>query len=57
MPLENAVEDVFYLANLTWTKIDDCSRQPLSVKMNDIRLREIAGEYDRDALRFAEEET
>jgi hypothetical protein len=57
MPLENAVEDVFCLANLTWTKIDDCSRQPLSVKMNDIRLREIAGEYDRDALRFAEEET
>jgi hypothetical protein len=56
MSLEKVVEDVFYLSNLTWTKIDDCSRQPLSVKMNDIRLREIAGEYDRDALRFVEEE-
>jgi hypothetical protein len=56
MSLESVVEDVFYLSNLTWTKIDDCSRQPLSVKMNDIRLREIAGEYDRDELRFVEEE-
>ena len=49
-------EDVFYLANLTWTKIDDCSRLPLTIKMNDIRLREFAGEYNRDALRFGEEE-
>ena len=56
MPLEHILEDVFSLSNLTWTKIDDCSRLPLSIKMNDIRLREIAGEYDRDALRFGEEE-
>jgi len=56
MPLEEILEDVFSLSNLTWTKIDDCSRLPLSVKMNDIRLREIAGEYDQDAVRFGEEE-
>lgn len=49
-------EDVFYLANLTWTKIDDCARLPITIKMNDIRLREFAGEYNRDALRFGEEE-
>jgi len=54
--LERLLEDVFYLSNLTWTKIDDCSRQPLSIKMTDIRLREFAGEYDADALRFGEEE-
>ena len=56
LPLKTVLEDVFYLACLTWTKIDDCSRQPLSIKMADIRLREIAGQYDRDALRFEEEE-
>lgn len=56
LPLENVLEDTFYLSNLTWTKIDDCSRLPLSIKMNDIRLREVAGEYDRDAFRFGEEE-
>jgi len=56
MPLEQILEDAFYLSNLTWTKVDDCSRLPLSIKMNDIRLREIAGEYDRDTLMFGEEE-
>ena len=56
LPLEKVLEDVFYLSNLTWTKIDDCSRQPLSIKMTDIRLKEFAGEYDRDALRFLPEE-
>ena len=56
LSLEKVVEDTFYLSNLTWTKIDDCSRQPLSIKMTDIRLREFAGEYNRDALRFSEEE-
>jgi len=55
MPIELVLEDVFFLSNLTWTKVDDCSRLPLSIKMNDIRLREIAGEYDRDVLRFGEE--
>jgi len=56
MSIETVLEDVFYLACLTWTKIDDCSRLPISIKMNDIRLREIAGEYSADALRFDEEE-
>lgn len=56
MPQGEVVEDVFYLSNLTWTKIDDCSRLPLSVKMNDIRLREIAGDFDPDAFKYVEEE-
>jgi len=56
LSVEKVSEDIFFLANLTWTKIDDCSRLPITIKMNDIRLREFAGEYDRDALRFGEEE-
>lgn len=56
LPMKSVLEDLFYLACLTWTRIDDCSRQPLSIKMTDIRLREIAGQYDLDALRFEEEE-
>jgi hypothetical protein len=55
LSIESVLEDVFYLSNLTFTKIDDCSRQPLSIKITDIRLREFAGEYDLDALRFGEE--
>jgi len=52
MPLDRVLEDVFYLTNLTWTKIDDCSRLPITVKMADVRLREMAGYYDADALKF-----
>jgi len=55
LPIKEVIEDVFYLSNLTWTKIDDCSRLPISVKFADIRLRESAGDYDSDALRFDEE--
>ena len=55
MSFDNALQDTFSLANLTWTKIDDCSRVPISLKLTDIRLREVAGEFDEDALRFGEE--
>jgi argonaute-like protein implicated in RNA metabolism and viral defense len=54
LSIKEVIEDVFYLTNLTWTKIDDCSRLPITVKMADIRLRETAGEYDSDAFRFEE---
>lgn len=52
MDMKSVMKDVFYTANLTWTKIDYCSRQPITIKLNDIRLREIAGEYDEDALMY-----
>lgn len=54
MPIIKIIEDIFYLSNLTWTKLDDCSRYPLTLKMTDIRLREYAGEYDKDALEFVD---
>jgi hypothetical protein len=52
MSYKDILEDIFYLSNLTWTRIDFCLRVPISLKMTDIRLREIAGEYDQDALKF-----
>ena len=52
MPLEKIVKDFFYLTNLTWTKIDDCSRLPITIKITDIRLREEAGEYEEDKYNF-----
>lgn len=56
MPMEDILQDVFYLSNLTWTKVDSCSRLPMTIKMIDIRLRRMAGEYDEDELRFNEVE-
>jgi hypothetical protein len=46
------LEDIYYLTALTWTKPDDCSRYPITTKLNDRRLSEDASEYDEDALRF-----
>lgn len=52
---ENALEDVFWQSCLTFTKPDDCSTVPISLRLLDRRLREEAGEYDEDALRYSVE--
>lgn len=57
MDFKLILEDIFAAANLTWTKPDYCSRLPITIKMTDIRLREWAGEYDEDKLKFLEEES
>lgn len=57
MTFREILQDIFDLSNLTWTKIDDCARDPITIKMTDIRLREIAGEYDEDEFEFAEVDT
>jgi hypothetical protein len=55
MSMKDILQDVFSLSSLTWTKPDYCSRVPITIRMTDIRLRELAGEYDEDKLRFLEE--
>lgn len=52
MDMEDVAQDVFDLSNLTWTKVDTCSRVPLSIKMTDMRLKDIAGDYPKDELSF-----
>lgn len=52
LSINKIIEDLFNLSNLTWTKIDYCSRFPITTKLNDIRLKEIAGDYDEDSLEF-----
>jgi hypothetical protein len=55
MPFEEALEDIYALTCLTWTRPEDCTRYPLTLKLADIRLREHAGEYDEDALEYGED--
>lgn len=50
MKWNEVLEDVFALSNLTWTKVDSCLKLPISIKMTDITLREVAGDYNQDAL-------
>lgn len=55
MPFRDVLEDVYALTCLAWTRPEDCTRFPITLKLADIRLREHAGGYDQDALEFGEE--
>jgi hypothetical protein len=43
---------VYALTVLAWTRPEDCTRDPITIKLNDRRLGEDAGDYDGDALSF-----
>ena len=53
LPFARALEDLYALTTLAWTRPDDCTREPITIKLNDRRLGEDATEYDADALSFA----
>jgi hypothetical protein len=55
LPLEKCLEDIYFLSTLALTKPDDCTRYPVTIKLNDRFLGEEATEYDSDALEFSEE--
>lgn len=55
LPLAQILEDVYAQTCLAWTRPEDCSRYPITIKLSDIRLKEHAGGYDEDALEFGDE--
>jgi hypothetical protein len=57
MPFEDCLEDLYCLTTLTWTRPEDCTRYPITIKLNDQRLGEDASDYDMDALEFRESES
>ena len=56
MPLVECLEDFYSLSTLTWTRPEDCTRDPITIKLTDRYLGEDASEYDDDALEFGSEE-
>jgi hypothetical protein len=52
MTFEKCLEDLYFLTALTWTRPEDCTRYPISMKLTDRRLGEDASQYDSDALEF-----
>jgi hypothetical protein len=57
MPFEHCLEDLYCLTALTWTRPEDCTRYPISMKLTDRRLGEDASEFDADALELAVQAT
>lgn len=56
IPFEDCLEDLYSLTALTWTRPEDCTRYPITIKLTDQRLGEDASDYDSDALEFHESE-
>lgn len=52
LPIEHCAEDVFWLSNLAWTRPEDCSRYPVTLRLADRFLADEASEYDEDELAF-----
>jgi argonaute-like protein implicated in RNA metabolism and viral defense len=55
IPFEHLLEDLYSLTCLPFTRPEDCTRYPLTVKLTDIRLREHARDYDEDTLKYGDE--
>ena len=53
LPFLKCLEDLYALTTLAWTRPEDCTRDPITIKLNDRRLGEDAGDYDSDALSLA----
>jgi hypothetical protein len=54
LPIEMCAEDVFRLSTLAWSRPEDCSRYPVTLKLADRFLADEAAVYDEDALQFGE---
>jgi hypothetical protein len=52
LSIEQCAQDVFALSNLTWTRPEDCSRYPVTLRLADRFLADEASVYDEDALVF-----
>lgn len=55
MSLETVLRDIYYLSTLAYTKPDDCSRDPLTIKMTDRRINEYGGHYDNENFNLLKE--
>jgi hypothetical protein len=55
MPFAETLEDVYALTTLTWTRPEDCSRYPITLKLADRWLGEEASEFDQDTLTYETE--
>jgi hypothetical protein len=50
LEFDKILEDIYYLSCLAYTKPDDCSRFPLTIKITDRRINTLGSNYDSEAL-------
>lgn len=49
MPVRDCMEDLFFLSNLAWTRPEDCTRDPITIKLNDRWLGEEGTSVEKEA--------
>lgn len=57
MDFDEILEDLYYLSCLAYTKPDDCSRFPLTIKITDRRINNLGDSFDYDSLDILKAET
>ncbi|WP_412467099.1 hypothetical protein [Pedobacter sp. KLB.chiD] len=50
MAFEKVLKDLYYLSCLAYTKPDDCSRFPVTIKITDRRINTLGSEFDLESL-------
>lgn len=50
MQFQDVLEDIFFLTHLAFTKPDDCSRNPLTIKITDRRINLLGSDYDAERM-------
>lgn len=50
MSFEHILEDIYFLSCLAFTKPDDCSRYPLTIKITDRRINTLGSNFDFESL-------
>jgi len=56
MPMEEILEDIFFLSCLPYTRPEDCSRFPLTIKITDRRINNLGSDFDSEALEILKSE-
>lgn len=57
MKLEDILEDIYFLSCLAYTKPDDCSRFPLTIKITDRKINNQGSTFDTDSFNMLKSET
>jgi hypothetical protein len=54
LEIEKCLEDIYCLSALALTRPEDCTRYPITIKLNDRVLFDVATDYDEDALEYGD---
>lgn len=50
MSFKHILEDIYFLSHLAYTKPDDCSRNPITIKMTDSRINLLGSTYNSQKI-------